>query len=505
MEVICNNCHKEYNNKEKYRISNLKSTNTKLLNNSLKLDSKNLTNINDLNIPIEEKNLMYILLHNHIDFQYENISYQLSNGKLLIPKFYLPLEDQYYCLSFTVTRNYINKIKEYMHENIKFKCIFITKAIYNDLIIQYHFIKELNIPDYLQYILTNEIDRKCIYCGKKLGKKNKRFCSIECYNKSKYHLHEKICVNCNKKFKVHKADLNFSYFCSEECEKEYLDKINTFQCKDYIIENNVKKRFMHNQCDYCHKEIYYFGARKHSYCSNDCKCKMNIKNTKIKHICPECHKEFINHRKEQKFCSVSCSSKYNARKNKFGSNIRPDVIWNAGLSAKTDKRIANMTKHRVNTILNNMKVGKVNNNGYYAGYYKDIGHCVRSGWEHNFARILQYLGLDYDYEEHTFTLSNNKIYIPDFYVYVNKTFYEIKGEWKNDSESKVELFIEEFPQYKLEIIDKKRYYKLINVFKNIVPFNINDHTIDSGFKNGTNTKYRNDKINDKYLSLFMNK
>ena len=100
-------------------------------------------------------------------------------------------------------------------------------------------------------------------------------------------------------------------------------------------------------------------------------------------------------------------------------------------------------KH-MKTIQQNIENGKSNIHGYYSGYYEDIHHYVRSGQEHNIARILQYNKLDYDYETQIFTLSTEQLYMPNFYVYADNIYYEIKDKWKNKALKKLQLFKQEY-------------------------------------------------------------
>ena len=99
----------------------------------------------------------------------------------------------------------------------------------------------------------------------------------------------------------------------------------------------------------------------------------------------------------------------------------------------------------------------------------DIHHFVRSSWEHNFARILQWSQLDYNYENEKFRLSDGSIYIPDFYVYADDTYYEVKGELRESAKSKLELFKKNYPDKKLILVDNKIYHNLIAQFPNINP------------------------------------
>jgi hypothetical protein len=88
----------------------------------------------------------------------------------------------------------------------------------------------------------------------------------------------------------------------------------------------------------------------------------------------------------------------------------------------------------------------------------------RSNWEANYARILNELKINWEYEKYSFLLSNGTHYTPDFKISDNK-FVEIKGWFDNDSKLKIKLFIIEYPQYELDLIDEEKYRTLRNLFK----------------------------------------
>lgn len=99
-----------------------------------------------------------------------------------------------------------------------------------------------------------------------------------------------------------------------------------------------------------------------------------------------------------------------------------------------------------------------NNNHYErgrGGFREDLGHYVRSSWEANFARILKIQGKNYEYEPKTFVLASGKTYTPDFFV--ENMFYEVKGYLSEIAKNKIESFMKEYPDIKLQIIDATVY------------------------------------------------
>lgn len=91
------------------------------------------------------------------------------------------------------------------------------------------------------------------------------------------------------------------------------------------------------------------------------------------------------------------------------------------------------------------------------GKRTDLGDIFfRSAWEANYARILNYLGIIWQYEPETFQISEIETYTPDFKL-TDGTFIEIKGWWTETSKRKIELFKQKYPDIKLQIIGKMEY------------------------------------------------
>ncbi|BAZ13934.1 hypothetical protein NIES4071_57740 [Calothrix sp. NIES-4071] len=85
------------------------------------------------------------------------------------------------------------------------------------------------------------------------------------------------------------------------------------------------------------------------------------------------------------------------------------------------------------------------------GFRKDIGHYVRSSYEHVFALWLIHLGLYYKYEPQVFTLNiNNEVttFTPDFWV--DGYWFEIKNPYNVTLSS----FQEKLKEFKLQYPDE---------------------------------------------------
>lgn len=102
------------------------------------------------------------------------------------------------------------------------------------------------------------------------------------------------------------------------------------------------------------------------------------------------------------------------------------------------------------------------------GYRADIGLYVRSGWEANFARILNYVGKRWLYEPTSFALSETLSYTPDFYVEDDDTYYELKGRMNERSTEQLRLMQCMHPHVTIIMISGDEYNALRAVYRNLV-------------------------------------
>jgi len=102
------------------------------------------------------------------------------------------------------------------------------------------------------------------------------------------------------------------------------------------------------------------------------------------------------------------------------------------------------------------------------GYREDLGCYFRSSWEANYARLLTYLGIKWEYEAKTFDLDKGLTYTPDFKLSENH-FVEIKGWMTQKSKEKLNKFKTLYPYVNLELIQRNKYRELCQQFENLVP------------------------------------
>jgi len=214
-------------------------------------------------------------------------------------------------------------------------------------------------------------------------------------------------------------------FCSKKCEGAY-------RTLHKIRRGGPKRKYLDKKCEYCGET---FRPAHHFY-----RC-----------------------------CSQSCSGKLRWKEGK-------DRKWfengQKALKRRPYKEKLKAVRHMQNISKNNKYtfIGK-------GGTRKDIGHYVRSRWEANIARVLNYLGCPYEYEKTKFTLYKNGFeyyYTPDFKILKN-TFIEVKG-WETDNAKMKRILMEEQkPDIKIIYIKEPEYKELYKIFKDVINWEKNKH------------------------------
>lgn len=116
-----------------------------------------------------------------------------------------------------------------------------------------------------------------------------------------------------------------------------------------------------------------------------------------------------------------------------------------------------------------------NFNGRYSPmFYDDLNIILRSIWEANTARLLNYLNINWQYEKQRYNLERTfykgkargiMSYTPDFFL-ENNIILEVKGFWDSISVEQVFLFKQQKQEYKHHVIDGDMYYSLDKIYKN---------------------------------------
>lgn len=162
-----------------------------------------------------------------------------------------------------------------------------------------------------------------------------------------------------------------------------------------------------------------------------------------KKLCDECGLYFKKLGTHQYFkhtlSGIELSYKSLHNRNKGGKN---NGMWNGthskitrkniSISLMGNKRALGYLHTNEWKVLNGQRMKSLYRSGWKVphtkyGFRTDLGHFVRSTWEANFARILNYLGIEYQYEPRRFDINGITTYTPDFYIPSLDLWIEIKG------------------------------------------------------------------------------
>lgn len=102
-----------------------------------------------------------------------------------------------------------------------------------------------------------------------------------------------------------------------------------------------------------------------------------------------------------------------------------------------------------------------------SGIRKDLGKFYRSKYEANFARILNYLKIEYDYEICRFIFDDCS-YLPDFYLPYFDIWVECKGYLTQDARHKLDKIYKNYPEENVKIIDGEVYKILTKLYKDSI-------------------------------------
>lgn len=115
-------------------------------------------------------------------------------------------------------------------------------------------------------------------------------------------------------------------------------------------------------------------------------------------------------------------------------------------------------------VISDCNIANLNKNCHFNNKYRgDLKQSFRSSWEANYARILKYKNLKYEYEPKAFNLKEKGYYIPDFKV--GKKWVEIKGRFTEEDLRKIYNFKVKYKNESLEVIGPIKYNKMFNKYK----------------------------------------
>jgi len=268
-------------------------------------------------------------------------------------------------------------------------------------------------------------------------------------------------------------------------------------------------RYVELTCEVCNKTFQKeYKKRTHKTCSKDCSYRLRQKSRKeihgsLKKVCDCCNQVFNDTSKKKlvttckgcvykkmvetrhtnesysrteeqnKKLSETLKEKYkngwnekvNTPRLRAKNSRRMKKMWSSGKMQQMTKQTC-LKKYGVeHWMQTDEAIHKVKNSGSF--YRDDLGRAFRSSWEANYARILNYENIKWEFEPRFFELSNGERYLPDFLI-EGKKFIEIKGFWYGNSREKVEMFKIEYSEFEFEIIDGSEYNKLESKYKHLI-------------------------------------
>jgi len=177
--------------------------------------------------------------------------------------------------------------------------------------------------------------------------------------------------------------------------------------------------------------------------------------------CEWCNKPFRPIRARSRFCSLRC-----AKKSHWENG---DTKWRE-LGPKKGDHPSPETRARMSEAASSRKAHSCYSN-CKGGFRADLGHAVRSSWEANLCRLLNWIGVKYQYEGKTLLLKREAGSIhhrPDLLV-GNETLIEIKGWWDPRSLEIRKLIEEQYPELGIIYVEEELYRKIEERFASKVP------------------------------------
>lgn len=195
------------------------------------------------------------------------------------------------------------------------------------------------------------------------------------------------------------------------------------------------------------------------------------------------------------YCSHRCSA-IATNKGKIQSKETKLKIGRASVGRKSPFKGILKTP-RINVVCNNIKCGKIflaeqyRNRKYCSnacamiitggrptspkaskgkgGIRKDISGEIYfySRWEANYARLLNYLKVKWEYAPKTFDLGTQN-YTPDFYLPESNLYIEVKNFMWKYSKIRDDKFRKLYPNIKLQLLLKEDYLKLQNKYAKFI-------------------------------------
>lgn len=336
--------------------------------------------------------------------------------------------------------------------------------------------------------------KKCEVCGKELAGKQTKHCSITCRNTANARKQKKTgvyrkCAVCEAEFYVHLSDSDrrSAEYCSYKCHGVAMQTYPKNGKATLTRKVQSKSRII-RICQHCGKEFESY-KKTQKYCSKSCVNEAS-KVARICVPCDNCGEELMLtysrfDASERHFCSNEC---YAASKTKPLKEKQGYELYKCGVCGKEFYgRIYDVALNgnrfcgRDCFAKWKSKTASVSYSRGRGGKREDLdGLYVRSSWEANYARYLNWLKgngeiLKWEYEPETFEFhvikKGTRYYTPDFKIFNTDgsiEYHEVKGYMDKRSKTKLNRMSKYYPNIDVKIINEQIYRSISNTMKNII-------------------------------------
>lgn len=189
---------------------------------------------------------------------------------------------------------------------------------------------------------------------------------------------------------------------------------------------------------------------------------------------------------KQKIAQAHIGMKANKNAKRKMSLAKKDRnTWNKGLTIIDNPNLARpMTQEHSDKIAKSvseawqdpLKRKNMQFNGlkhFKGGYRQDLGHYVRSAFEANYCRFLNWFSIKYEFESEKclFKLDDGTSYTCDFYLPDIEQYIELKGYIREDAQNKINIFQIQCPNIKWYMImqDSEEWKYIVINYSKLIP------------------------------------
>lgn len=283
------------------------------------------------------------------------------------------------------------------------------------------------------------------------------------------------CDHCLKEFEryVKDRDISQRHFCSKQCKKDakkpggcmYL--VNGGFQKEKRVEltdNEIAKRT--KLCQYCNKEFVDRSTKgQKNCCSRSCSLKLGVQTRHERGSY-----ELSNEQREEKSRDLKRrwkSGEFDGAAYRAMLSENMKAHWETGEMAEKSRETC-QEKYGVDHWMQTEDAQNIHRPTRFHNHFReDLQQFFRSSWEANYARILNYLGKQWEYEPRRFIFSDGMSYLPDFLV--EGEWIEIKGWMDEGSKMKLDKFKNEYSELVIRVISDVEYKELETHYRHLIP------------------------------------